>query len=318
MLALAGCARNVQDPLDPQGPIAREIYDLSKPVFLVAVAIFVLVEGLLVFALVRFRSRGDERPVQTHGNARLEIAWTLIPALLLAFVAVPTVLTIFSIARTPSGDVLEIKVTGNQWWWDYEYQGLNVRTANELHIPVDRPVRLSLASADVIHSYWVPKLAGKQDVIPGRINYLTLRADKPGEDYYGQCAEFCALSHANMRLRVFTHTEADFDEWVAEQQRDAATPTSALARQGERTFMQGQCANCHAIKGTDAKAKTGPDLTHFASRRTFGGASFDNTPENVARWLRDPPAMKPGSKMPNYHLSEDEISSLVAYLESLR
>lgn len=320
LLALAGCAPNApQDTLVPDGPIARQIDGLFKPVFWVAAGVFFLVEGILVVALVRFREsrrRGAGEPVQMHGNTRLEIGWTLAPALLLAIVAVPTVAAIVTLSREPaaSDNPLKVTVTGKQWWWDYKYEELDVRTANELHIPVGRPVLLKLESEDVIHSYWVPKLAGKQDVVPGQTNYLTIKADKPGR-YMGQCAEFCALSHANMRLLVIAQSEEDFDEWVDRQSAPGTAPTDAAAK---AVFEDAQkCAKCHAVKGTDVLSTTGPDLTHFASRKTFGGATYENTRENLIRWLRDPPAMKPGSKMPRYDLTEDEIEALVSYLESL-
>jgi cytochrome c oxidase subunit 2 len=230
-----------------------------------------------------------------------------------------------SLASTPAG-ALNVKVFGHQWWWDYQYEDSGVRTANELHIPTDRTVVLKMTSVDVIHSFWVPKLAGKQDVVPGRVNQLMIRADKPG-NYYGQCAEFCALSHANMRLRVIAQTPAAYENWVASQQKAATAPSSAAASAGPRAFLTGKCVNCHAVEGTDARRvdpehAQAPDLTHFASRGTFGSATFVRNDENLRRWLRDPPAMKPGSRMPNYvarhELNVDDIDALVAYMQSLQ
>jgi cytochrome c oxidase subunit 2 len=319
------CARNAPlDSLRPAGPIAREIDGLWDLVFIIAVVVFVLVEGLLVIALFKFRERkGDtEAPSQVHGNTRLEIAWTIAPAVLLAVLAVPTVLTIFSLA-SERPNALRVDVTGQQWWWQYEYPEEKVVTANELHIPTGRPIRLALHSKDIIHSFWVPRLGGKQDVVPGRINHVTIQADRPGE-YAGTCTEYCGLSHANMRLKVFAHDPDDFDSWIEDQLEDAVRPEGGLAARGERIFQQQQCVTCHAIRfdGSKAEGTTGPDLTHFASHTSFAGAIFERTDENLAEWLRDAPARKPGSKMPagvaTMGLTEDDIEALVAYLQSLR
>lgn len=328
----AACAPNApQDTLAPDvGPIAQQINRLWWTVFWMAAGVFVIVEGLLLFALFRFRERRrTPAPTQIHGHTRLEVAWTIAPALLLTVVAVLTVRGIFALARTPTGDVLNVTVTAHQWWWEYEYPDQQVVAANELHIPVGKSVFLTLRSDDVIHSFWVPKLAGKQDVIPGRDNNLTIRASMPGT-YRGQCAEYCGISHANMRLLVVAQSAQDFDAWVEAQKQPAVSPTEALAAQGERLFMEGECVNCHAVQGTVAGATLAPDLTHFASRTTFAGALFENNPENVARWLQDPPAMKPmpvsfppdprgqNIGMPDYNLSEGEIAALVAYLGTLK
>jgi cytochrome c oxidase subunit 2 len=322
-LLLAACAKNApQDSLSPEGPVAQRIDRLFTPVFWIAAAIFFLVEGLLVFAVVHYRARGDhEMPKQVHGNKRLEIGWTLAPALLLAGVAVPTLLTLVELDRKPVG-ALEITVTAKQWWWQYQYKDSGVVTANELHIPTGRPVLLSLVSEDVIHSFWVPKLAGKQDVVPGRTNHLTLSATKPGT-YLGQCAEFCALSHANMRLRVIAQAPADFERWVAEQKAPALSPADPLAVRGMSEFFGGQCIQCHTISGLTVDGKTaaatfGPNLTHFASRTTFGGATFDRTDQDLHEWLLDPQAAKPGNKMVIRRLTEDQIRALIAFLQSLR
>ncbi|MGQ0669490.1 MAG: cytochrome c oxidase subunit II [Actinomycetota bacterium] len=347
-LLLSACIQNSpQDALNPQGPTARQSYDLFVPVFWIAVGIFVLVEGALVFLVIRYRHRKGREgiPSQIHGNTRLEIAWTIVPALIFAVVAVPTVTTIFDLARKPSGDVLEVNVLGHQWWWEFEYPGLGINTANELHIPVGKPIYLTLCGAGagyegsgvpsecqpgppegqspatvgaaVIHSFWVPEIsAGTQDVIPGRVSNLTLQADEPGV-YQGSCKELCGFSHANMRFTVVAQTQEDFDAWVRAQQQDAATPAGSLAAAGMDLFLNGSCIQCHAIQGTAAAANGGPNLTHFASRECFAGCMFENTPEELARWLEDPPARKPGSFMPDYDLSQTQIDALVAYLMSL-
>lgn len=323
LLLSSACASEAPlDWLRPAGPIAQDIGNLWTLVFWVAAGVFFLVEGAILFALVRFRARkGDtELPKQTHGNTPLEIGWTIVPALILGVLAVPTLAGIWSLAQEKPRS-LQVTVTGQQWWWAYQFQGEDWKTANELHIPADRPVRLTLESTDIIHSFWVPRLAGKQDIVPGRRNYLTIQADRPGE-YEGTCVEFCGLSHANMRLKVFAHEPADFERWMDEQRRQAVSPPGELARKGETIFLGQQCVTCHTVRGTEANGTTGPDLTHFASRTTFAGAIFERNEENLTRWVADAPNEKPGSLMPSgvatMGLSEEDIEALVAYLQTLR
>ena len=317
---LGGCARHApQDTLKPAGPLSHKIDNLFFLTFWIAVVVFVVVEGGIVLAVLRGRHRArrdpEAIPAQTHGHLPIEITWTVIPAILLLALAVPTVKTIFDLARKPKGDPLEITVVGHQWWWEYRYPSLGVTTANELHIPTDRPVYLNLESVDVIHSFWVPKLNGKRDVVPGRINHLNLRAVQPGT-YYGQCVEYCGASHANMRLRAVAQTPADFRRWVDDQRRAPSAPTGQAA-QGLAVFEAKPCIGCHTINGI-SEGNVGPNLTHLQSRTTFAGAIFAMSPQNLAAWLRDPPGEKPGSRMPNLHLTEDEIAKLVAYLETLK
>ncbi|MEA2452603.1 MAG: cytochrome c oxidase subunit [Actinomycetota bacterium] len=316
VLLFAGCANNgPQDFLNYQaGSNAEKADNLWDVTILIAAVIFVVVEGLLVFALVRFRHKPGREAAQFHGNTKLEIVLTLVPALILIGLLIPSIKTIFDIAHKPEG-ALEITVTARQFWWQYDYDDFDFATANELHIPVGQPVHLTLKGADVIHSYWIPRLSGTQDVVPGHNNELNFTALEPGR-YMGQCKEFCGLSHANMRLIVFAHPPAEFQTWVSEQQKPAAPPSADVA-EGQKLFLEGACINCHAIQGTDAAATTAPDLTHLASRETFGGATFELNEANLAEWLADPPAMKPGSLMPDYGLSQDEITKLVDYLMSL-
>ena len=303
--------------------MAREQDQLWDLTFLIAVVIFFVVEGLLVYALVRFRERPGRQAAQFHGNTKLEVVLTVIPSLILAGIAVPTVQTIFDQANTPD-DALHVNVVGKQFWWEYEYVDSGVITANELHIPTDQPVHLTLdgvatevnTEPGVIHSFWVPRLAGAQDVIPGRTTSMNIQADEPGE-YKGQCKEFCGLSHANMRLIVIAHEPREFQTWLAEQQEEAAEPADSLARQGQEIFQE-SCVACHSIKGlTEAPRNVGPDLTHFASRETFAGALFPLDEGNLRAWIDDPPAVKPGSLMPDYDLSEEEIDAVVAFLMGL-
>lgn len=316
LLATACAGKAPQDYINNQaGPVARDADRLWDITFLIAAVIFFVVEGLLVFAIVKFRARPGREAAQFHGNTKVEVLLTAVPALILAGLAVPTVRGIFEVAEVPD-NALNVTVTARQFWWDYEYTDEDLFTANELHIPTDRPVYLTLLGDDVIHSFWVPLLGGKQDVVPGRENYMTIQADEPGV-YRGQCTEYCGLSHANMRIRVIAHEPDDFEAWVSDQQAEAASPTDSLAAEGEDLFLEGECINCHAVQGTDAQARVGPDLTHFGSRETFAGALFDTNEENLRAWLADPPAVKPGAKMPDYGLTSDEIDALVAYLMSL-
>jgi cytochrome c oxidase subunit 2 len=210
-----------------------------------------------------------------------------------------------------------VTVIGHQFWWEYRYTDLGVVAANELHMPTNRPVYLTLESADVIHSFWIPKLGGKHDVEPGRVSRISYTADKPGV-YLGQCVEFCGLSHANMRLRGFAESPEDFDKWVAAQRTSAATPpTGSAAADGLTLFAAKGCSGCHTVGGVST-GQVGPNLTHVYSRSAFAGDTFDMTPDNLRMWLRDPPGVKPGSKMPNLGLSSSEITSLVAYLQTLK
>ncbi|MDQ4149932.1 MAG: cytochrome c oxidase subunit II [Actinomycetota bacterium] len=317
-LALAACTADAPyNYLHPVGPAARAADALWDLTFGIAVAVFVIVEGALLYIIIKYRRRSDrDQPTQVHGNTRLEILWTLIPVLLLTIVAFRTVGGIFESAQEPTNP-LEVSVTGHQWWWQFRYEESGLLTANEVHVPVGRPVQFTIRSADVVHSFWVPKLGGKQDAVPGRVIKTTYLAPRAGE-YLGECAEYCGLSHANMRLRVVAHPPAEFDRWHSEQMQNAAQPTDPLAARGAQLFATGQCVGCHTVKGTPAQGVVGPDLTHFASRRTFAGSIFERTDENLAKWLADPPEQKPGAKMPDLNLRDDEIQALVAYLQTLR
>jgi cytochrome c oxidase subunit 2 len=353
LLLLSACAPNAtQDTLQPQGPYAQKLKDLFIPVFWVAVGVFVIVEGAIVWISIRFRHRkGRERmPAQTHGNTRLEIGWTIAPALILAGVMVPTIATIWDLARKPPADALNVTVRGFQWWWGFEYtdpdmqadygDGAQIQTADVLVIPEDRVVYLTLEGAGgkiikndpadsdymVIHSFWIPELAGKQDVVPGRKNHILMQADEPGM-YEGQCAEFCGLLHGRMLVRVRALSADEWDAWVGNHKSPAARPSGPLAAKGMGLFMgqlsdgRGSCVECHAIGGTDAASPAAPNLTHFAdpTHECFAGCNWPTSDrEALEAWLRDPDAVKMGAKMPNYHLSQEEIDALVAYLYSLK
>ncbi|MBI2401808.1 MAG: cytochrome c oxidase subunit II [Gemmatimonadetes bacterium] len=286
---------------------------------------FVVVESLLIYVAIRYRARpGQPPPARVHGHTLLEISWTLAPAVILIMVAVPTIQTILRTDGPAPAGALEVSVIGHQWWWEYRYAESGVVTANELHVPVGRPVVLSMTSADVIHSFWAPRLGGKRDVIQGRTNRLRFTPDSVGV-FLGQCAEFCGESHANMGLQVVVEDSAAFEAWIAAQQQAPLPPDSLspAAREGLEAYRRirdpasNTCIICHAIQGVSG-GLMGPNLTHLGSRSRIAGDMIPNTAEGLARWLRDPITAKPGSKMPNVGLDESEIAALVAYLQSLR
>lgn len=309
-----------QSTLDPQGPVAQMQHDVFMVSVVVCTAVFLVTAGLLIYVVWRFRARPDRMEAtlrQTHGNPKLEVALIGIVAVLLLIIAVPNIRVLFAAGEPlASEDALPIDVVGKQWWWRFSYPTLGIETANELHIPVGRAIKAELRSEDVIHSFWVPKLSGKVDLIPNKANRIWFQADAPGV-YYGQCAEFCGASHANMRLRVIAHPEAEFATWVKAQQAMAIAPVEAVAQAGARLFQQ-RCMACHAVAGTPANGNIGPNLTHIGSRQTLAAGILRNTPSDLTRWLHNPQAVKPGSLMPNLGLSEAEVTALVAYLQHLK
>ncbi len=314
---LAGCAAQSPSILAPVSPKGRAEAELFWFIFAITVAVFVIVEVLLLYAVLRFRARDPRAvPPQIHGNNALEISWTTATAVGLAVIFAMTWRTMAATSQPPA-DALPVRVIAHQWWWEFQYPTLGVTTANELVIPVGRPIRATVTSADVIHSFWVPQLGGKMDAIPGRENTLWLQGDVEGT-YYGQCAELCGISHANMRLRVRVVSESEFQRWVEAQRAPAAQPADPLAQQGYQVFMSKACVGCHTIAGTPAQGKVGPNLTHVGSRTTIAAGLLENTPENLAHWLDNPPAVKPGSLMPRLGLTPEEIQALVAYLSSLK
>ncbi len=333
-LVLAACSDQTLplNTLDPRGPIAERIDSLFWLVFWIAVIVFVLVQGALLVAIVIFRDRkvdGQKEPKQIHGNALLEVVWTVIPTLILAGIAVPTIGTVFDLAECQS-DSFEVEIVGRQWWFEYSYPDYGITTANVLVIPTQTEVCASMTSEDVVHNYWIPNLNGKRYLVPGSDTELRLNADESGE-YWGQCAEFCGLSHAKMRARVIALDQADFDLWVEEQQEVPEPPAEGTPEwEGLQVFMQTGCAACHVISGVNEPTRqevtvVAPDLTHFASRGVFAGATlpsgFNPTQEEreiaLAAWLADPPSIKPGSFMPDLGLTAEQIEVLIVYLESL-
>jgi cytochrome c oxidase subunit 2 len=313
VVVLAGCSEvknNGQNSLEPKSPQAQKVYDLFVPILVIAivVGIGIIVATVVLAVKFRYRPGKNENPKQIHGNTRLEIGWTILPALLLAIIAVPTVATIFDLAENPGPSALQVNVEGKQWWWQFSYPEEKVVTADELVIPTGRDVHVNLTACDgtgkaktcnVIHSFWVPELSGKKDVVPGQTNTLTMSAEKPGT-YLGQCAEYCGLSHANMRFRVIAKSPADYQQWIAEQKQgpvnalyesDGTTPAGPAQQLIVKTF---QCINCHVFDDS-SQATYGPNLTHLASRTTFASGAFPLNHENLSRWVRDAPSMIPMS-----------------------
>ena len=327
MTALPHLAGNpMQDALSPTGIQAAHVENLWWLMFWVCTAVFVAVMIALLASVARARraEQRDESRVSAQGERRLTrwVAGALaVSAVLLGVLFFASIFTDRALAQLPLEDALHIEVTGYQWWWEATYDDptpSNVfTTANELHIPVGRPVMMTLRASDVIHSLWIPNLAGKKDLIPGRTNTLALRADAPGV-YRAQCAEFCGWQHSNMALFVVAESPADFARWLDAQRKPAAEPTTDAMKHGRDVFEKGTCAMCHAIKGTSANAARAPDLTHVASRRSLGAGVIPNTAEHRAAWVGNAQAIKPGTNMPPQPLPAADFDALLAYLGSLQ
>jgi cytochrome c oxidase subunit 2 len=357
-LVLVGCSPEhyPQTTLLPRGDFARIADDLLDTTVKWALLVFVLVEGVLIYAIYRFRGKpGDPEPHQTHGNTTVEIIWTVIPALILAAIAVPTVRAIFQTNAIPGKDALTVEVVGHQWWWEFRYPEYNLTTANELHVPVGRTVSLRMGSADVIHSFWVPQFAAKRDVFANRETRLWFKAEVAGE-YPAQCGEFCGIQHARMAYRIKAQAPEEFRAWVAHMQtlgpkppapsqsapsKPAATGASAPGVKtasaggtvqqpgnpqgahwpqyatGEQLFMTKGCVGCHSLQAVNApKGMVGPNLANVGARSYIAAGTLKNTDENLARWIRNPQGIKKGVLMPNLGVSETEAQSLVAFLRA--
>src|ERR1051325_10320069 len=293
--------------------MAHDVLALYGLITWLCLGIGTIVFAVLGYVLLRFRERpGAPMPAQSHGRPWLEITWTMGPAILLMIIAVPTIQVIFRTqTQAKPRDALEIVVRGYQWWWEFSYPSVGVTTANELVLPAGRKVVFSLEGPDVIHSFWVPKLGGKRDVVPGRHNSITVIPSAPGE-FWGQCAEFCGTSHANMGMRVVVYAPERFDAWVNAQRAPAIEPSGDPAGVGKALFAGSACVGCHTIRGISA-GTLGPDLTPFGSRTTLAAGLLANTPENVAKWVRNAPEIKPGVKMPPFALSDEQARALAAY-----
>jgi cytochrome c oxidase subunit 2 len=305
--------------LNSASPISKHESNLYQLILIMALIVFVLVEGALVWILVRDRRRkGDNTlPPQVHGNNALEITWTTIPILLTVFLFILTVRTTNAVAapaRLKSD--LNLRVVGHRWWWEFDYPDLGIATANELHIPVGTTVQVSLESVDVIHSFWVPQLSGKTDVVPGQHNTMWLTADQPGI-YLGQCAEFCGTQHALMRFKVFVDTKEDFDAWVANQQTKVYAPQTEEEQAGQKVVL-GACIPCHSFDAAEFDTKkVGPNLTHLFSRTSFAGGAYELNEDSLRSWLQDTQKMKAGNDM-NITISPREMDALMAYLTKLK
>lgn len=309
----------------PVGPDAARVATWGWILFSVAAVVFVVVVALILFALLR---RGLGRRADDHQQLPPErerrwftfvlIAGAVLPAIIVSTVMGVNVYSERVVAHEAKRPSLTIQVIGHQWWWEVYYPGRGFATANEIHVPVGQPVELKLTSADVIHSFWAPQLSPKYDLIPGQTNTLTFTADKAGV-YRGQCAEFCGLQHAHMAFVVVAQTQADFDSWAATQTQPAPPPAAkSAALEGQQIFQGSACVYCHAVRGTDASSRLGPDLTHVASRLTLGAGALHNNYGSLAGWVVNAQAIKPGNKMPPMYLSSGELHTLMTYLETLR
>jgi cytochrome c oxidase subunit 2 len=308
----------------PASTPAKTIFDLSMFVLAVTALIFVVVCSLLVYSVVKFRGRTSDttrEPAQVYGSTQIELAWTVIPVLIVAVLFLATARVIHAIQDAPKpAAALDVTVIGHQFWWEFRYPKLGIVTANELHIPASDPAHptptfLKLLSADTDHSFWVPELAGKTDLIPNRVNEVWLDPPHPGI-YLGQCAQYCGTQHAKMLLRVSVDRPADFAAWVSAQQQAAVQDEKVKA--GKHVFETTSCINCHAVSGTAANGRFGPDLAHLMSRSTLASGAAENTPANLRLWIQNPEAFKPGSLMPAMKLSDADLDAVTAYLETLR
>jgi len=342
LLALADGSPQNLSIFDPVSPPAEAIRYLSILVLAITGAIFLVVESVLIYSLLRFRRRdaaNTSEPPQVYGSKPIEIAWTAAPALIVFVLTLVIARTEWEVRVDPErfqpdlkeSKPLRVTVVGHQWWWEFNYEKygdekLGFITANELHMPASnrqvpserRPVFLTLQSFDVSHSFWVPRLAGKTDLVPGKTNSMWFETERTGL-FVGQCAEYCGTQHANMLLRVYVDTPKEFENWLANQKKNAHKSDDADVRKGKDVFLSQSCINCHRVRGTPANGVFGPDLTHLMSRDMLAGGMIpnDRTGENLRKWIADPQKIKPGCLMPAFGLSENDLDGVVRYLASL-
>ncbi len=320
LVVLAGCSGPVSWVTNPGSTITTQQSNLYLIILIPAAVVFLIVEGGIIYSVIRFHHRkGDtSEPDQVHGNVPLEITWTALPVVLVIFIFIIGLNTMNGIAApAPSPNDVHVNVIGHQWWWEFDYSDLNIKTADELVIPVGTPVQITLTSVDVIHSFWVPQLTGKTDVVPGQTNHMWINASQTGT-FDGQCSEFCGIEHALMRARVVVLSKADYLAWVQNQQSPPPAPQTALEQQGQKLVESGVCAACHTINGSPAKGTVGPNLTHLYSRGTFAGATFPLTDANIASWLQNARTMKPGNDMSGIHVSDQDLPAIMAFLKTLK
>jgi cytochrome c oxidase subunit 2 len=318
-ITLVSCRGHSPSMLDAHGTESQRVSGVWWLMFSLAAVVYVVVAAFIVIAIVRGRGGKREKAQKApKDDTFIWLGGIVAPVIILAVLAVVTVNTTEAL-RNPEAGELRIAVVGKRWWWDVTYpDSPGVRTANEIHIPVDRPVDIELTSDNVIHSFWVPELAGKVDTIPGQTNHLRLTATAPGT-YRGECAEFCGIQHAHMSFQIIADPPADFDRWLARRTTGAGlTPTSDQAARGELVFTREACAGCHAVRGTQAVAQIGPDLSDFGGRQWIGSLTVPNTPANLEQWIVDPQSVKPGTLMPPTALSAEDIAAVTAYLEGLK
>jgi cytochrome c oxidase subunit 2 len=314
VIGVSACSGSTS-AVDAHGSEARHIAGLWWLMFGLATGVYVVVAGFIIIAALRGR-RGTPRRSRISQSMFIVVGGVVVPTLILLVLAVVTVTTT-SALRKAGHNPVRIEVTGERWWWAVRYPERQITTANELHIPVGQPVEIGLESDNVVHSFWVPELAGKVDTIPGQRNLLRFTAEKAGT-YLGVCAEFCGIQHAHMGFRVIAQSPGAFERWATEHAQPPREPASQLAANGALRFQRLPCAGCHTIRGTQAHGTVGPDLTDFGSRATIGAGAVENTTGNLSRWVQHAQAVKPGALMPDLSLSTDDVRALVAYLESLR
>jgi cytochrome c oxidase subunit 2 len=316
-LLLAACSDKAPSTLDPKGPAAESISRVWWLMFGLATAVYIVVGGLIIVGALRGRgTEGRGRPSKITDRAFIIIGGLVVPSLILGVLAVVTVASTDALTK-PEKNPLKIEVRGYRWWWEVRYPEQRFTTANEVRIPVGRPVEIGLRTNDVLHSFWVPELAGKVDLIPGQRNIIRIEAKEPG-DYRGLCAEFCGVQHAKMMFLVRAERPADFERWLARQQRPPSPPSSEEEALGQVVFTRSTCGACHTVRGTDARGKAGPDLSDFGSRKTIGAAAVANTRSLLGAWIVNSQSIKPGNLMPPIDLDSDELLALMDYLESLR
>lgn len=319
LLLTPGCSATSNFFLYPASPIAAQESRLYWQILIMSAFVFVVVEGLLLYNIIRFRKKPSQQgePPQIYRAHLIEAIYTAVPILLVIVIFFLMLRTMQAVAApAPQAGDLNLRVVGHRWWWEFDYPDLNIVTANELHIPVNTTVQIDLESMDVIHSFYVPQLSGKTDVIPGMTNHMWLRGDRVGK-FHGQCSEYCGENHANMRITVFVDSPADFQAWVANQQQPPTAPQTEQQKQAETLITEGMCSMCHNLGDSGPGNATGPNLTHLMSRTTFAGGIFELNEENLHRWLEDTQAMKPGNDM-DHKFSEKQIDALMSYLLTLK